>query len=264
MTEPISSDHFVVETPENIRFGYDVADIGSRFLAILVDSLIQGVIYVVLFFSLVILANQLTAVDIPRPVNDGLAIGVVAVLFIIQFGYFMFFEIIWNGQTPGKRLFGLRVIKDTGYPLSPLDSVIRNLVRIIDFFPFAYGVGLVTMFFNAHAKRLGDFAASTLVVKMRHQVRLQDLQPAASPPVTAPAASPALAGMTALDAQDMVLIESFLRRETAFVNRDALALQLAQRIAAKTGMPVNTTPRTSTEAHAFLRDTLASSRRARA
>jgi uncharacterized RDD family membrane protein YckC len=261
MTELTPADRFVVETPENIRFGYDVADIGSRFLAIAIDSLIQGVIYVVLFFSLVFLVNQLTAFDIPQPVNDALGISVVVALFIIQFGYFLFFEIIWNGQTPGKRLFGLRVIKDTGYPLSPLDSVIRNLIRIIDFLPFAYGVGLMTMFFNARAKRLGDFAASTLVVKMRRQVRLQDLQPTA--PAAASAAASVPSGMTQLDAQDIALIETFFQRQAALTNRDALALQLAQRIAAKTGVPANTAPRTPAEANAYLRRVLAASRSTR-
>lgn len=260
MTELTPSDRFVVETPENIRFGYDIADIGSRFLAILIDSLIQGTIYVILFFSMVVLANQLTALDIPRPVNDAMAIGVVVVLFIIQFGYFMFFEIIMDGQTPGKRLFGLRVIKDNGYPLAPLDSVIRNLIRIIDFFPFAYGVGLVTMFLNARAKRLGDFAASTLVVKQRHQVRLQDLQSAVPAPVHA--AEPAVMDMTQLDPRDIAMVESFLRRESTFSNRDALALQLAQHLGGRIGVPANAAPRTSAEAYAFLRKTLASSRSA--
>lgn len=263
MTELTPADRFVVETPENIRFGYDVADIGSRFLAIAIDSLIQGVIYVVLFFSLVILANQMTAFDIPQPVNDALGIGVVVALFIIQFGYFMFFEIIWNGQTPGKRLFELRVIKDNSYPLAPLDSVIRNLVRIIDFFPFAYGVGLVTMFFNARAKRLGDFAASTIVVKMRRQVRLQDLQPVAPASSPPPTAAPAPLGMTQLDAQDIALVESFFQRQAALTNRDALALQLAQRLAIKMGVPPNAAPRTASDANAFLRSALDNARRAR-
>lgn len=260
MTELTPSDRFVVETPENIRFGYDVADIGSRFLAILIDSLIQGTIYVVLFFSLVVLANQLTALDIPRPVNDALGVGVVVVLFIIQFGYFMFFEIVMNGQTPGKRLFGLRVIKDNGYPLAPLDSVIRNLIRIIDFFPFAYGVGLVTMFLNARAKRLGDFAANTLVVKQRHEVRLQDLQPVVFAPLPATAAAPAPLGISQLNARDIALLESFLRRESTLANRDTLALQMAQHLGRKMGVPPNAAPHTSAEAYTFLRNTFASSR----
>ncbi len=257
MTELSSADRFVVETPENIRFGYDVADIGSRFLAILIDSLIQGVIYVVLFFSLVVLANQLTVIELPSAINDALAIGVIIVLFIIQFGYFMFFEIILNGQTPGKHLFGLRVVKDNGAPFAPLDAVIRNLVRIIDFFPFAYGIGLVAMFFNARAKRLGDFAAGTLVVKQRQQVRLQDLQVVVAPS----AAAPAPLGWAQLDAQDLALIESFFQREKSLTNSDALALQLAQRLAAKMGAPANAAPRAADAAKEFLRHLLQTARR---
>lgn len=261
MSDIPSSDRLVVETPENIRFGYDIADIGSRFLAISIDTLIQGLIYIVLFFTLVVLANQLTNIDLPRPVNDAGAIFVVVVLFLIQFGYFMFFEIIWNGQTPGKRLFNLRVIKDNSYPLSALDSVIRNLVRIIDFFPFAYGIGLTTMFFNARAKRLGDFAANTIVVKMRKQVRLQDLQVATQPTSLAP--TTAAPGISQLDEQDITLLESFLQRQDKFSNRDALALQLAQRIAAKMGLNAAAAPKSSRAAVTFLRDTVTAYRRPR-
>jgi len=259
MTETTPSDHFVVETPESIRFGYDIADIGSRFLAIFIDSLIQGTMYVVLFLGLMILVNQLTALDIPRPVNDAFGIGVVVVLFLIQFGYFMFFEIILNGQTPGKRLFGLRVIKDNGFPLAPLDSVIRNLVRIIDFFPFAYGVGLVTMFMNVRAKRLGDFAASTLVVKMRHQVRLQDLQPVTSAPT---AAAPVPLGISRLSAADIAMVESFLQRRAALQNSTPLAIQMAQQIARKLEPDRKPTPKSADEAIAFLGSIVSAYRRA--
>jgi uncharacterized RDD family membrane protein YckC len=257
MTETTPSDRFVVETPENIRFGYDVADIGSRFLAIFMDSLIQGALYVIFFFTLVVLANQLMRIELPRPVNEALAVLVVVALFLIQFGYFLFFEIILNGQTPGKRVFGLRVIKDNGYPLSPLDSIVRNLLRIIDFFPFAYGVGLVTMFLNARAKRLGDFAAGTIVVKMR-QVRLQDLQP-----MNVSAAAPTLMppGILQLHETDIALVESFLQRQTSLVNRDALALQLAQRLAAKMELSAAATPQSSAEAYLFLQNAVAAFRR---
>ncbi len=258
MTEPTLSERFVVETPENVRFGYDVADIGSRFLALAIDTLIQGVIYIILFFSLVVLVNALTEFDLPQPANDALSIGVVAALFIIQFGYFMFFEIILNGQTPGKRLFSLRVIKDNGYPLAPLDSVIRNLIRIIDFLPFAYGVGLVAMFFNARAKRLGDFAANTIVVKMRRQVRLQDLQPVAA----APAAAAAPLNGVKLDTSDLALVETFFQREKTLANRDALALQLAQRLAAKMETPASAVPQDAAQARSFLRAALQTARRA--
>lgn len=260
MNDTIPSDHFVVETPENIRFGYDIADIGSRFLAILIDSLIQSTMYIILFFSMLVLANAMTQLAVPRAINDAFGILVVIGLFLVQFGYFLFFEIILNGQTPGKRLFGLRVIKDNGYPLSPLDSILRNLVRIIDFFPFAYGVGLVTMFMNPRAKRLGDFAAGTLVVKMRQQVRLQDLQPvtpAPHPPSNAPP------GMSRLAESDVALVESFLQRHTKFVNADALALQMAQRLAGKMELKADMTPKSANEAFVFLRNTVTLFRRER-
>lgn len=261
MTETTPSDHFEVETPENIRFGYDIADIGSRFLAIFIDSLIQGTLYVVMFFTMIVLVSQLTALDLPRPINDAFGIFVVIALFLIQFGYFLFFEIILNGQTPGKRLFGLRVIKDNGYPLSPIDSIIRNLVRIIDFFPFAYGVGLVTMFMNARAKRLGDFAASTIVVKMRHQVRLQDLNPVTSVS-TAPSNLPA--GLSRLAEADIALVESFLQRRATLHNSNALAIQMAIQLARKMEPDTQATPKSADQAIVFLRHVVAAYRRPRA
>src|SRR5689334_8936165 len=105
-------DRFVLETPENIRFGYDVADIGSRLLAIFIDSLIQGTIYLVLAIAIIVIAAQLATASLPGFVSNLLAAAFFLVLFLIQFGYFLFFEIILNGQTPGKRLFNLRVIKE--------------------------------------------------------------------------------------------------------------------------------------------------------
>lgn len=225
------TDQFVVETPENIRFGYDVADIGSRFLAMLIDTLIQGVIYIVLLFGVVIVANQLDNFDLPGWLTDLFAILFILTLFLIQFGYFLFFEIILNGQTPGKRLFRLRVIKDNGYPLAPLDAIIRNMVRVIDFFPFAYGVGLLVMFFNRRAKRLGDFAAGTLVVKMRDEVRLQHLTPAAAFP--AQAAPDAPEGVRRLQESDIALAETFLNRRAQMNDPAPMTLQIARRLAEK-------------------------------
>lgn len=253
-TDLAPTDQFVVETPENIRFGYDVADIGSRFLAILIDSLIQGVIFVLILFATVLVGSQLAAIDLPRPVNDALAILLILVLFLVEFGYFLFLEIFMNGQTPGKRLFHLRVIRENGYPLSALDSIIRNLVRIIDFFPFAYGIGVVTMFSNKRAKRLGDYAAGTLVVKMRDEVRLAQILP--TPTSGAPAPSSAPPRVVGVTVADIELAESYLHRRAQFSNQDALGLQIAQRLAAKMDLPAGAVPTTPAAATAFLRDTV--------
>lgn len=259
------ADHFVVETPENIRFGYDVADIGSRFLAVLIDSLIQSVLYILVLVASVFLSARLTEMDLPRAVNDTLAVVLILVLFMIQFGYFLFFELILNGQTPGKRLFHLRVIKNNGYPLSPLDAIIRNIVRVIDFFPFAYGVGVIVMFLNRRAKRLGDFAAGTLVVKMRDEVRLQNLMPAVPATATNSPANP-VANTVAddnarrLGEDDIELAETFLLRRAQLTNPAPMTLQIAQRLAGKMQLAPASIPQNPDAALVFIRTTIASYR----
>lgn len=245
------TDQFVVETPENIRFGYDVADIGSRFLAILIDTLIQGVLYILLSIAILFITANLVQVNLPRVVTDALAILLIGTVFLIQFGYFLLFEIFLNGQTPGKRLFHLRVIKDNGYPLSPVDAIIRNMVRVIDFFPALYGVGVVVMFSNPRAKRLGDYAAGTLVVKMRDQLRLENLMPAA-PPLTANVGD----DFRRLEESDIALAETFLHRRAQLSNPAPMTLEIAQRLAKKMQLPDASIPLTADMALLFIRDTI--------
>ena len=122
------NDEFRIETPESVSFGYDVAGIGSRFMAAMVDSLLIVIMQVVvLMVTLAVLSAS------PDDLFSGeLGIWVAAVLGLLAFalfwGYYLFFEMIWNGQSPGKRWVGLRVIKDSGAPISLVDSAIRNLV----------------------------------------------------------------------------------------------------------------------------------------
>lgn len=260
--EITSNDQFIVETPENIRFGYDVADIGSRFLAVLIDSLIQGVMYVLLLVAIVFITIQFSDVQLPSLVSQALAVLLILTLFLIQFGYFLFLEIFLNGRTPGKLLFHLRVIKDNGYPLSPMDAIIRNLVRVIDFFPFAYGVGVLVMFFNKRAKRLGDYAAGTLVVKMRDKVQLQTLVPAA--PAAAVRHSNAPDGVRHLQGNDIELAETFLHRRSGMTDPAPMTMQIAQRLAQKMQLPAESIPTNTDAALRFIRDTVAQYRAPRA
>ena len=87
------------------------------------------------------------------------------VVFALFWGYYIAFEVTTSGQTFGKLALGLRVIKEGGYPIGFADSAIRNLVRIVDFLPFFYGVGLICMLISKKWQRLGDLAAGTLVIK---------------------------------------------------------------------------------------------------
>ena len=157
-----------IDTPENVVFGYEIAGIGSRFMAAFVDTILFVMLQAIVF----IVMNA--AFDLA---SGTVAAAVLAALgFIFSWGYYVFFEMAWNGQSPGKRWAGLRVIRRDGSPITLTESIIRNLIRPIDFLPVAYAVGVITMFFNRQANRLGDLAAGTLVVYAQEEVSLSSLK----------------------------------------------------------------------------------------
>ena len=165
-------DQLNIETPEQVDLRFPVAGVGSRFLAILLDSLIQFTFYVVV--GLIIYA----AVDFDKAASTSgsdhldrggkwLVAGFILLNFVMIWGYFVLFEAFWHGQTPGKRVMKLRVLKDSGRSITLFESMTRNLVRIVDNLPSLYVVGLIAMLCNRQHKRLGDLAAGTIVVHER-------------------------------------------------------------------------------------------------
>src|SRR5215475_15614801 len=158
-----SFEQLKIDTPEQIALELPLAGIGSRFLAIAIDTLIQVALYLItgLVFLLLLPEGLSIFTFLPKTIGPALAIFVG---FAIYWGYFAVFEIIWRGQTPGKRIAGIRVIKDSGRPINAFEAIGRNLVRAIDFLPLFYGVGVITMLLNAKHRRLGDYVAGTLVV----------------------------------------------------------------------------------------------------
>ena len=165
----MASEDLVIATPEMVTFQYAVAGPGSRFLAQIVD-------HVILLVAIVIAVIAAGAIgSLTADARWGTAVGLLLV-YVLVFGYFILLEAIWNGQTPGKRIFQLRVVADAGEPPRLHQIVIRNLVRIVDYLPVFYGVGLVTMFIQGRGKRLGDLAAGTVVViERRGRVNLSQL-----------------------------------------------------------------------------------------
>jgi len=153
--------HVTVVTPENIPLTLELAGLGTRFGALLIDMLIQSLVT----FTLAIIGGILAAVNRWSDVGNIFWALVIAAVFLIWFGYFILFESIWNGQTPGKRAFGLRVVCDGGYPINFFATATRNLIRIADFLPMNYAVGALSVFFQPQYKRLGDLVAGTIVVK---------------------------------------------------------------------------------------------------
>jgi uncharacterized RDD family membrane protein YckC len=162
----MASAEYSVLTPERVSLQYDIAGIGSRGAAALVDTLIQSVALIVI---LVAVTAGLAASSEFFSLGAGAATLSLALfalaLFLVADGYFMLFEILWSGQTPGKRMVGIRVMRENGYPIRPIDAVIRNLVRMVDWLPVAYGIGVLTMLLNKRSRRLGDFASGTIVVR---------------------------------------------------------------------------------------------------
>lgn len=158
-------------TPENIEVTYELAGVASRFMATLVDIIIQ-VLMIALIYGVVRLAGGAEAVSGIGISSIASAAGTI-VVFLVMYFYALLFEAFWAGRTPGKRVFGLRVIRDGGYPLTFVASAIRNLLRLADFgiFPFSgapmvlLGLpGLLTIFLSPRYKRIGDYAAGTLVI----------------------------------------------------------------------------------------------------
>ena len=163
------SREVTVVTPENIPLTLELAGLGSRFGALLIDILLQVLASLILLVvgALVVAVTGASLPALGEALSGWLIAAGVLVLFFLWFGYFILFEAVWNGQTPGKKLFGLRVVRDGGYPVNIFAVVARNLVRIADFLPGNYGIGALSVFFHAQYKRLGDLAAGTLVVKER-------------------------------------------------------------------------------------------------
>src|SRR5271154_1906410 len=164
------ADQLVIDTPEQVSSRFPVAGIGSRFLGILIDSLIQILAYVaiVLIFVLIISAAPKNGGGELSHTGEKWLIAILILLhFLLYWGYFTLFEAYWNGQTPGKKLFKIRVIQDSGRQITFFEAMTRNLLRIIDLVPSFYLVGVITMVCNRQHKRLGDLAAGTLVIHER-------------------------------------------------------------------------------------------------
>lgn len=239
-----------IDTPENVVFGYNVAGIGSRFMAALVDTLLIGLLQALLFATLILIEANAG----PSPLMDALGAWIVAIMGLISFlflwGYYIFFEMFWNGQSPGKRLFHLRVIRTDGTPISITESLVRNLVRIVDLLPAAYGFGVVTMFINSQSRRLGDLAAGTLVVHESATVSVQQLeisQAHAMHRFSLKPVTPTTFPVERLNNQEIALIEEFLQRRDEMQHRQNLAVQILERLHQRVGLTLEPTDRIEAE-----------------
>jgi uncharacterized RDD family membrane protein YckC len=251
------ADQLNIETPEQVDLRFPIAGIGSRFLAILADTILQFFVLFVMWlvFFLILSAAPKTgpsiASDISSTAAKWIVAGIVLFFFLLYWGYFSLFEAFWNGQTPGKRLLKIRVIKDSGRQITLFEALARNLLRVIDSLPSFYLVGVITMLCNLEQKRLGDLVAGTIVVHERtdeqpllsHSSRTFTAslypQPLETPRQPEAPLVPADA-ISRLDANDLNVIDTFFSRalDLDLDKRAEIAGRMAQRMSEKMQVPL--------------------------
>jgi len=217
---PIDTDT-EVETPEYVRFRYRTAGPMRRLAAYVIDLIVRGVL--VFFVALALGMSSLLSGKELAEAASGL---ILLLVFVVEWGYYLFCETLWDGRTPGKHALRLRVVKEEGYPIRFVDSVIRNLLRAADFLPTCYAIGAVAMATDRRFRRLGDRVAGTMViVEERRQVAAPVLL---NPPPT-PAEIEGFAQRPRLSAVELEALELFLRRRATL--GPARAHELAEMIA---------------------------------
>ena len=223
-----SNDEIRIETPEHIEFSYELAGIGSRFVAALLDSLLQSLLLLVL---LLIAALVATLFPGSKAAREALIVFCLIGSFLIVWGYYVFYETSWNGQTPGKRAAMIRVLRDDGTPVGFYDVVVRNLVRIVDFLPASYALGVVSIFATRLSKRLGDLAAGTIVVRERADEMPADLpEPGPAADLQQGLEAAVAPYVRLLDRNEIEAIRRFLERRHEL--DPAVRQQFAQRLVA--------------------------------
>ncbi len=153
----MDNELLTIETPERVELHFATASLGTRFLACAIDHTVQVAVIV----GLILLNEWLE-------ISDWADAVVGLLVFLLSFGYFIIFEALWSGQTPGKYWLGLRVIQMDGRPLTFFAAMSRNILRLADMlFPPFYSIGLIAVFLSRHSRRLGDYVANTVVIRER-------------------------------------------------------------------------------------------------
>jgi uncharacterized RDD family membrane protein YckC len=221
-------DRVVVPTPEGVAVELVVAGVGSRFVARLLDSLLQ------LVLELALLALIAAGGDSAAPVVAGYVGS-----FLVAFGYDIAFEVLGSGRTPGKRWTSLRVVGTGGEPVGLAGSTVRNLLRLVDALPAAYLVGIITIAASARQQRVGDHVAGTLVVRERRAAPAL-LPVAALGGSSAPSPELLRWDVSRVTDEELAVARSFLQRRDTIhpTSRARLAVELAGRLSQKVVGPV--------------------------
>lgn len=208
----------IIETPERVPLHFALASIGNRFLACAIDHTIQSLALGLIVITGLILSNieAIQAMFTSAPKWVGAVM--ILLLFLTFSSYFAFFEWLWSGQTPGKRWMKLRVIREDGRPITFWEAAVRNLLRVLDMFPYPfYSIGLISVFSTSRDQRVGDMVAGTVVVRER-EAEAPEFELVFASPVSDPALRRSFkpveftASLSSLTNAEIQVVETFLRR----------------------------------------------------
>ena len=214
--------YITVTTPDNIEIEYRLAGLGSRLGAAAVDIGLQSLVALILIgFGLAASLHFHLGNILSPSINTTLIALLLIALFLLYFGYYIFCELVMNGQSLGKKLFRLRVIRENGRPIGLTQSLVRNILRyVVD----AIGVGPLMIFFSKKHKRLGDFLASTIVIAENPSqiavstLSLSDLLPQAQGPQAANSGTLAYRQNFALEEDETYLLKEYFNRKETFLD----------------------------------------------
>jgi uncharacterized RDD family membrane protein YckC len=166
----------VIETPEKIRFSYHIAEIGTRIAAWIMDFLIQVLILLIIILALV-LSGYSSWTHLEEGLTNLTAAFLMIMIFLSRWFYFVLFEVIMEGQSPGKKMMRIRVIRDNGESLDFETIVLRNFLRAVDGFPSVPLIGGFVALIDSQNRRLGDIIANTIVVnEIQYKLAIPDFQ----------------------------------------------------------------------------------------
>lgn len=225
-------DHIEIDTPEQIALELPLAGIGSRAVALFCDSFLQA------------LAVIIVAIVVGMTLHGVWAgAAMIFALFVIYTGYFTLFEVFWSGRTPGKRIVGLRTIKADGRNLTVLESILRNVLRVVDQLPGIYAVGFVTMLIDRRNRRVGDMVAGSLVIHESQPVAMEAswIAPGNG---SSPLPPQARARLARLSPQDLELVETYLQRrlDLSAAVRMKMEDDICEKLGERLGIPVEERP----------------------
>jgi len=196
-------DKLIIDTPEQVQLEFPLAGLGSRLMALFIDTLIQFFAFLLVMLALIVLG---VGMSFSPELRKWILAGYIFAGFVMYWGYFTIFETLWKGQTPGKRKASIRVIQDSGREITLKEALTRNLIRSVDLLPGVYGVGMLSVFLSAQNKHLGDYVAGTVVV---HDRAPEESQPFWN---TREDAEVAFAGIEKITPEEIQMIETFLLR----------------------------------------------------